>query len=394
MKLRRMRQDFDHLTSWVLLLVAAATIVTGFVVHLWDLHGFTWHTYFGYAMTVAVLVHVCLNFRQLTAYAGFRLKQGWRATTGAPRPPRQRPRPTPEPRTAAATARAVLLSRRGLVGLALGGAGGYLIGQSLRATPQLEAGSDLGLVYHRWSSDPGVVDAVGALTSLGRQPPLYKSYGDAVPAALSRPSFAGGLSTEQAISRRQSIRAYARGADDRAGTLPRARADRRAQPGTAGAATRRPGRCIRSRPTRWFTTWQGCPAGRLPLRSWNTMRCTRSGPATSATYVVEHGLGQQFLGECAAVIYLTMIFQRMRFKYGERSYRYGLVEAGHLGQNLYLAATSLGLGVCAVGAYNDPRHQRPADDRRSPGGVGLPAEPGPGLTERVALSHPGRHRAT
>ena len=71
------------------------------------------------------------------------------------------------------------------------------------------------------------------------------------------------------------------------------------------------------------------------------------------TYVVEHGLNQQFLGECAAVIYLTLIFQRMRFKYGERSYRYGLIEAGHLGQNLYLAATSVGLGACAVGAYDD-----------------------------------------
>jgi SagB-type dehydrogenase family enzyme len=70
-------------------------------------------------------------------------------------------------------------------------------------------------------------------------------------------------------------------------------------------------------------------------------------------YVVEHGLSQEFLGECGAVVYLTMIFQRMRFKYRERSYRYGLIEAGHLGQNLYLSATSLGLGACAVGAYSD-----------------------------------------
>ncbi len=351
MKLRRMRQDFDHLTSWVLLLVAAATIVTGFVVHLWDLHGFTWHTYFGYAMTVAVLVHVCLNFRQLTAYAGFRLKQGWRATTGAPRPPRQRPRPTPEPRTAAATARAVLLSRRGLVGLALGGAGGYLIGQSLRATPQLEAGSDLGLVYHRWSSDPGVVDAVGALTSLGRQPPLYKSYGDAVPAALSRPSFAGGLSTEQAITRRASIRAYA--------AEPMTEPELSRVLALTGGLTR-DGR--RSHPSSGalypIETYAvvhnvaGVPPGVYHYGvEHHALHQVRAGDFRE--YVVEHGLGQQFLGECAAVIYLTMIFQRMRFKYGERSYRYGLVEAGHLGQNLYLAATSLGLGVCAVGAYDD-----------------------------------------
>ena len=96
-------------------------------------------------------------------------------------------------------------------------------------------------------------------------------------------------------------------------------------------------------------------------------------------YVVEHGLNQQFLGECAAVIYLTMIFQRMRFKYGERSYRYGLVEAGHLGQNLYLAATSLGLGRVRGRRVRRPRDQRAADDRRRRGGVRLPAQPGSGL---------------
>ncbi|HEY68776.1 MAG TPA: SagB/ThcOx family dehydrogenase, partial [Thermoflexia bacterium] len=37
----------------------------------------------------------------------------------------------------------------------------------------------------------------------------------------------------------------------------------------------------------------------------------------------------------------------------ERAYRYVLLEAGHIGQNLYLAATSMGLGACAVGAFLD-----------------------------------------
>jgi SagB-type dehydrogenase family enzyme len=48
-----------------------------------------------------------------------------------------------------------------------------------------------------------------------------------------------------------------------------------------------------------------------------------------------------------------MILQRMRFKYQDRAYRYGLIEAGHIGENLYLAATSMGLGACAVGAFMD-----------------------------------------
>ena len=48
-----------------------------------------------------------------------------------------------------------------------------------------------------------------------------------------------------------------------------------------------------------------------------------------------------------------MIMQRMRPKYQDRSYRYGLLEAGHVGENAYLAATSLGLGACGVGAFMD-----------------------------------------
>ncbi len=70
-------------------------------------------------------------------------------------------------------------------------------------------------------------------------------------------------------------------------------------------------------------------------------------------HVVDHGIAQQFLGECGVVLYLTMIMQRMRPKYQDRSYRYGLLEAGHLGENAYLAATSIGLGACGVGAFMD-----------------------------------------
>ena len=70
-------------------------------------------------------------------------------------------------------------------------------------------------------------------------------------------------------------------------------------------------------------------------------------------HVVDQGIFQEFLGRCGVVLYLTMIMQRMRPKYQDRSYRYGLLEAGHLGENAYLAATSMGLGACGVGAFMD-----------------------------------------
>ena len=70
-------------------------------------------------------------------------------------------------------------------------------------------------------------------------------------------------------------------------------------------------------------------------------------------HVVEQGIAQEFLGQCGVVLFVTMILQRMRPKYQDRSYRYGLLEAGHVGENAYLAATSMGLGACAVGAFMD-----------------------------------------
>lgn len=52
-------------------------------------------------------------------------------------------------------------------------------------------------------------------------------------------------------------------------------------------------------------------------------------------------------------IFVTAFFERSAFKYAERSYRFVLLEAGHLMQNLALAATALGLGHTCVGGYFD-----------------------------------------
>ena len=71
------------------------------------------------------------------------------------------------------------------------------------------------------------------------------------------------------------------------------------------------------------------------------------------TEIVVAGIGQEMLGQAQICFVLSAIFQRTRWKYRERSYRYVLLEAGHIGQNLYLAATSMGMGACAVGAFLD-----------------------------------------
>ena len=60
----------------------------------------------------------------------------------------------------------------------------------------------------------------------------------------------------------------------------------------------------------------------------------------------------------SVVLVITAIFQRTRWKYQDRAYRYILLDAGHLGENLYLTATSLGLGPCGIGAFLDDEINR------------------------------------
>jgi|SRR5215213_3439263 len=71
---------------------------------------------------------------------------------------------------------------------------------------------------------------------------------------------------------------------------------------------------------------------------------------------IASGLVQQETPEeSSLIIFLTALFDRSCFKYGERGYRFTLIEAGHVAQNLNLAAVALGLGVRNIGGYLDRR---------------------------------------
>ena len=64
-------------------------------------------------------------------------------------------------------------------------------------------------------------------------------------------------------------------------------------------------------------------------------------------------LGQEMVASGAVTFLWTAVIDRCRIKYGERAFRYIYLDAGHMGQNLYLAATALGLGCCTIGAFFD-----------------------------------------
>jgi SagB-type dehydrogenase family enzyme len=63
----------------------------------------------------------------------------------------------------------------------------------------------------------------------------------------------------------------------------------------------------------------------------------------------------ELFGAAAIVFFVTAMFWRSRFKYGLRGYRFALLEAGHVGQNLVLTATALGLASVPVGGFYDRR---------------------------------------
>ncbi|KYK36773.1 MAG: hypothetical protein AYK18_01875 [Theionarchaea archaeon DG-70] len=64
-------------------------------------------------------------------------------------------------------------------------------------------------------------------------------------------------------------------------------------------------------------------------------------------------LGQRMCRECAVVFVWTAVFNRSKWKYKQRAYRYIYLDAGHIGQNLGLASVGLGLGCCHIGALFD-----------------------------------------
>ncbi len=62
----------------------------------------------------------------------------------------------------------------------------------------------------------------------------------------------------------------------------------------------------------------------------------------------------QVMARDAAVVFIwTAVIARSLGKYKERAYRYIFVDAGHIGQNVSLAATAMGLGSCMIGALFD-----------------------------------------
>jgi len=370
--MKRLRHDLDHLASAGLLVAVLATGFTGIIADLWDLNDFWYHTLAGYLMGALAIVHVWLNWGKLVAYARFRLARRQAAPEAsaigaAARPGAAMRAGTPmlAGRASAVAAepgpsnpfRAIgrtLVSRRGVIALGVGSAAGLVLGRGLRPPPVIAQGSDVGVVYHEWSK-PGVIDTLGSVANWGQQPPLYKEYPGAAVITLPEATLPPGMPTEHAIARRRSIRDYS------------------GEPMTIAELGQLLFLATGIAAEEWGAPHRTAPSsGALyPIETYpvihnvtgvepgiyhysiehHALELVRAGDMRET--IVQQGLSQEYLGQCNVVLFLTQILQRMRFKYQDRSYRYGLLEAGHIGQNVYLAATSLGLGACGIGAFMD-----------------------------------------
>ncbi len=360
----RLRNDLNFVSSAGLILSGLTTGITGIVADLWDLNDFWYHTVSGYVMGGFAVLHVALNWGRMVGYAKFRLRAAsWdrraasaptRAATAAVRPAATGPLGDPEPVKPLRLLTRATLSRRGLLGLAVGGLGGVVLGRGLRPAPQIPYGSDVGVIYHQWSK-PGVIDVFGSVANWGQPVELYKAYPGARIVALPEPSLEGGLPTARAIATRRSTRSYS-GQPMSLDELSRFLFL------TSGISADRFGNARRTAPSSGALypievypivhNVDGVERGvyHYAYRE-HALELVRTEDMRSR--VVEQGLGQEFLGQCGAVLFVTMILQRMRPKYQDRSYRYGLLEAGHVGENAYLAATEMGLGACGIGAFMD-----------------------------------------
>jgi len=69
-------------------------------------------------------------------------------------------------------------------------------------------------------------------------------------------------------------------------------------------------------------------------------------------------LGQRQVKTSAVTFIWAAVPYRTIWRYSERSYRYLYLDAGHVCQNLHLAAESIHCGICAIGAYNDDEMDR------------------------------------
>ena len=74
--------------------------------------------------------------------------------------------------------------------------------------------------------------------------------------------------------------------------------------------------------------------------------------------VAKQALQQMWMAKAPLMLVITGEYKRSSIKYGPRGVTYAHIEAGHVGQNIFLQAEAIGLKAGIVGAFNNHQIMR------------------------------------
>ena len=202
--------------------------------------------------------------------------------------------------------------------------------------------------YDRNSMEPHILD-------WENQPSVYKEYPGSPETGLLAPAFPQNIDLKEVISRRRSVRTFAK----KAVTLQQLSTMLWA---SAGITKRTANFAFRAAPS----------AGALyPIETYLVVNNVEGLEPGLYHYSVRKHVLQQLrkgeLGKAAAAAALdqniaagaavdfiwTAVFQRSAWKYRQRAFRYVYLDCGHIAGQLSLAAVALNLGSCNIAAIYD-----------------------------------------
>lgn len=226
---------------------------------------------------------------------------------------------------------------------------------------------------HRWRTGLGLL-ALAALTLSGAHAtmPIASITSGVSPrtalkvVTLPAPATDGASSVEEALARRRSIRSFSAAALalDHVSQILWA-----AQGSTYGGERRTAPSAGALYPLELYLVTgavEGLAPGVYHYRQRShaleqTLEGDLRGPLAVAA------VNQSWIARAPAILVISAVHRRTVGKYGGRAERYVAIEVGCAGENVYLQATTLGLGTTMVGAFRDERVHEildlPADDR-------------------------------
>ena len=187
------------------------------------------------------------------------------------------------------------------------------------------------------------------------QPSVYKDYPDAPETELPAPAFPSSVDLREVVSRRRSVRTFAK----KAVTLGQLSTMLWA---SAGITRRTANFEYRAAPSAGalypIETYlvannvEGLEPGvyHYPVRKHVLQQLSKGEFGKAAA---EAALDQDIAAGAAVDLVWTAVFARSVWKYRQRAFRYVYLDCGHIAGQLSLSAVALGLGSCNIAAIYD-----------------------------------------